>query len=237
MHTIPDAEIFTDGACLGNPGPGGWAAIIKVQGQTNELSGGYRRTTNNRMEIMAAIQGLKELRGKSLLRINLFSDSRLLVDAFNLGWIQKWERIGWKRSAKEKLLNKELWAELNTLVKKHDVHFIWVKGHAGHAENERCDQLSKSAASGPMLPSDVNYESDDEPALFPDAALPQDTKEVKAGITLPGGTIQLNYDPSAGKINITLVNESINNKIIMDKHEFEKFAVEVNRFLLMLKDK
>ena len=136
-------ELYTDGACRGNPGHGGWAAILVWGSYKKELSGGERITTNNRMELLAAIYGLMALREPC--EVTLYSDSRYLVDAINLGWMQGWRENGWRRG-KEELKNPDLWQQLNSLLEKHRVEFVWVKGHNGHPYNERCDELACAAA-------------------------------------------------------------------------------------------
>jgi ribonuclease HI len=147
--------IYTDGACIGNPGPGGYAAILLYQGHRRELSGGYRRTTNNRMEVMAAIAGLSSLRERC--RVTLYSDSEYLVNAMSRGWAERWRANGWKRNRREKALNADLWERLLQLCEYHDVHFDWVRGHAGTQENVRCDELAMQAAQQPNLPVDEDY--------------------------------------------------------------------------------
>lgn len=145
--------IYTDGACLGNPGPGGYAAILIYQGKSKEINGGFRKTTNNRMEIMAAIMGLEAL--KTPCKVTLLSDSKYLVDAMRKGWVRRWQANGWKRNKKDHALNTDLWARLLKLCERHDVEFKWTRGHAGTPENERCDYLANQAALKPNLPEDV----------------------------------------------------------------------------------
>ncbi len=148
--------IYTDGACLGNPGPGGYG-IILVYGQTRrELSGGYQLTTNNRMELRAAIQGLAAL--KEPCQVQLYSDSQYLVAAMEKGWAQRWQANNWFRNKREKAANQDLWQELLNFCQKHTVRFIWIKGHDGHPENEQCDKLAFAAAQLPELPSDQGYQ-------------------------------------------------------------------------------
>ena len=133
-------ELFTDGACSGNPGPGGWGAILRYNGVEKELSGGEANTTNNRMELSAVIYGLKAL--KEPCRVALYSDSQYVCNALKLGWAKKSRQNGWMRNKKEPALNPELWEELLRLCDIHEVEINWVKGHAGHPENERCDRLA-----------------------------------------------------------------------------------------------
>jgi ribonuclease HI len=147
--------IYTDGACIGNPGPGGYGAMLIYQGRRRELSGGFRRTTNNRMEIMAAIVALAALREKC--RVTLYSDSEYLVKAISRGWVERWRANGWKRNRREKALNVDLWERLLRLYEYHDVQFTWVKGHAETQENIRCDELAMQAAQQPDLPVDEGY--------------------------------------------------------------------------------
>ena len=135
--------IYTDGACSGNPGPGGWGTILSARGVKKELSGGERSTTNNRMELTAVIRGLQAL--KRPCKVTVVTDSKYVADAVTLGWAKKWKAQGWMRNKKEKALNPDLWEELLTLLSIHEVTFSWVKGHAGHPENERCDEMAVAA--------------------------------------------------------------------------------------------
>ena len=137
-------EIYTDGACRGNPGPGGWGAVLVYQGKEKELSGGQRDTTNNRMELTAAIEALKAL--KEPCSITLTSDSKYLVDGIQKGWAASWKKKGWKKSDNSPALNPDLWDELLTLVDRHEIEWVWVKGHVGHPYNERCDALATAFA-------------------------------------------------------------------------------------------
>lgn len=156
MEQVKEITIYTDGACLGNPGPGGYGVVLLYQGRRKELSGGFLETTNNRMEIMAAIVGLKSL--KESCRVTLYSDSAYLVKAMTEGWARRWRQSNWRRSKKEKALNPDLWEELLGLCDKHQVEFQWVKGHAGSEENTRCDLLAWDAAHQPDLPADEGYQ-------------------------------------------------------------------------------
>lgn len=137
-------EIFTDGACSGNPGPGGYGVILKYKDSYKELSGGEKETTNNRMEMTAVITGLSIL--KEPCEVDLYSDSKYIIDAVTKGWAKKWQSNNWIKSDKKKALNVDLWEKLLELLEIHKVNFIWVKGHAGHTENERCDQLAVAAS-------------------------------------------------------------------------------------------
>ncbi|MEE0958038.1 MAG: ribonuclease HI [Ruminococcus sp.] len=141
---MKQVEIFTDGACSGNPGPGGWGAVLRYNGREKELSGGESNTTNNRMELSAVIFALKAL--KEPCKVILYSDSQYVCNALKLGWAKKWQSQGWMRNKKDPALNPELWEELLRLCDIHDVEVNWVKGHAGHPENERCDRLAVAAA-------------------------------------------------------------------------------------------
>ena len=134
-------EIFTDGACSGNPGPGGWGAVLRFKGREKELSGGHPETTNNQMELQAAIEALKAL--KEPCSIELYTDSQYLRQGITL-WIHNWKRNGWKTSDKKPVKNQALWEELDGLVKMHAINWHWLKGHAGHPENERCDELARN---------------------------------------------------------------------------------------------
>ncbi len=137
MKTV---EIFTDGACSGNPGPGGWGAILRFLGREKELSGGERETTNNRMELTAVIEALSAL--KEPCRVTLTTDSKYVCDAVLKGWVYSWKANGWRKADKKPALNVDLWEKLLPLLETHEVSFNWVKGHAGHPENERCDALA-----------------------------------------------------------------------------------------------
>ncbi len=143
-------QLFTDGACRGNPGPGGYGAILKYtdadgKEHVKEISDGYLDTTNNRMELMAVLYGLKAV--KSPCSIKIYTDSQYIVKAFNEGWLENWIKNQWRRGKKkEPIKNLDLWQQIVEAVKPHTVEFIWVKGHAGHVENERCDTLATEAA-------------------------------------------------------------------------------------------
>ena len=153
---MKQVTIYTDGACRHNPGPGGYGVILRYNSHRKELSGGYRRTTNNRMEILAVIAGLEVL--KEPCRVTVYSDSQYLVDSINKGWATRWRANGWRRSNKEKAINPDLWERLLDLCKIHTVQFTWVRGHAGNSENERCDELATKAARGRHLATDDFYE-------------------------------------------------------------------------------
>ena len=133
-------EIFTDGACSGNPGPGGWGVILRFEGKEKELSGGEKDTTNNRMELTAAINGLKAL--KEPCKVRLVTDSKYVADGITKGWAISWQKNNWRKADKKPALNPDLWEQLLELIKIHEVTIDWVKGHAGHIENERCDKLA-----------------------------------------------------------------------------------------------
>ena len=143
MERLKNVELYTDGACRGNPGPGGWGAILVYGKHEKVMQGGERLTTNNRMELMAAIEGLSAL--KERCRVTVYSDSKYLVDAYTLGWVNNWRSHGWKKSDGA-LKNSELWQKLFDLTDRHEVSFVWVKGHNGHDYNERCDSLATEYA-------------------------------------------------------------------------------------------
>lgn len=138
-----EVEIYTDGACSGNPGPGGWGVVLLYRGHRRELSGGEPHTTNQRMELTAAIEGLKAL--KHPCRVRLYSDSAYLVNAFNQKWLERWEKNGWQTVKKTPVENRDLWEQLYALTKIHRVSWIKVPGHAGNKENEYCDKLANEA--------------------------------------------------------------------------------------------
>ena len=142
MTSPPRVEIFTDGACRGNPGPGGWAAILRSGGHEKEIFGGEDATTNNRMELTAAIKGLEALKKRS--RVTLYTDSRYVMDGLQL-WLPRWKANGWKTADKKPVKNDDLWRTLEEAVSRHDVAWRWVEGHSGHPENERADALARAA--------------------------------------------------------------------------------------------
>jgi len=139
---VTHVDIFTDGACSGNPGPGGWGAILRTGAHEKELSGGERATTNNRMELTAVIRGLEALKHRSSVTIH--TDSRYVMDGLTQ-WLPKWKKNGWKTADKKPVKNDDLWRELDVLCAKHDLKWRWVRGHSGHPENERADQLARAA--------------------------------------------------------------------------------------------
>jgi ribonuclease HI len=140
MTAKQEVAIYTDGACSGNPGPGGWAAVLMAQGKTREISGYEEDTTNNRMELTAAIEALEKLTRPC--KVKLYSDSSYLVSAFNQGWLKNWQKNGWRNSAGQAVSNPDLWQKLVALTEKHDVEWIKVKGHSDNKWNNRCDQLA-----------------------------------------------------------------------------------------------
>ena len=142
MTDEKNVEIFTDGACSGNPGPGGWGTILRFKTVEKELSGYEPETTNNRMELTAVVEGLRAL--KQSCRVTIYTDSRYLKDGIT-SWIKKWKRNGWMTSQKEPVKNKDLWVAMDEAAQRHEIDWQWVKGHAGHPENERCDQLARDA--------------------------------------------------------------------------------------------
>lgn len=153
---MKEVSIYTDGGASGNPGPGGYGVVLIYGEHRKELTGGYRLTTNNRMELLAAIEGLKAL--KHPCRVVLVSDSKYLVNGIEKGWARRWRSRGWVRNKEGDLaVNPDLWAELLLLVEKHEVELKWVKGHSGHPENERCDSLAVASAKLPNLPPDPGY--------------------------------------------------------------------------------
>lgn len=161
---MENVTIYTDGACHGNPGPGGYAAVLLFGEKRKEVSGGFRDTTNNRMEILAAINGLEALAAPC--KVTLYTDSQYLVNSMTLGWVEKWQANNWKRNKKERAKNVDLWKQLLHLCEKHQVAFKWTRGHVGTPENERCDQLANKAAQLPDLPEDIVKDDANQSSLF-----------------------------------------------------------------------
>ena len=160
-----EVTIHTDGACIGNPGPGGYGVILDHRGRRKELSGGYSLTTNNRMELLAAIVGLEALTRPC--QVTLYSDSRYVVDAVSKGWAAKWRRNGWMRNKREAAINPDLWERLLDLLDQYPTEFRWVRGHSGNPDNERCDRLATEAARVADLPPDPGYPPVDRRLLAP----------------------------------------------------------------------
>jgi ribonuclease HI len=156
VTSLPEVAIFTDGACSGNPGPGGWAAILVAGPYRKELARGYRLTTNNRMELRAVIEGLRALKGPS--KVTIWSDSKYVVEAIEKGWAKGWRRNGWRKGDKKPALNSDLWEALLNLLDEHQVRFRWVRGHDGHDENERADELAVAAILSGNLAVDAGYD-------------------------------------------------------------------------------
>lgn len=148
-------DIYTDGACSGNPGSGGYGVVMLYKGARKEISQGYKTTTNNRMEALAVIKALEAL--KEPCEVTLYSDSKYVVDSITKGWVYNWKKRNWIKSDKKKALNVDLWERLLPLLKKHKVEFVWVKGHADNVENERCDELARMAIASGNLLEDENY--------------------------------------------------------------------------------
>ncbi len=157
MPNLKHVTIYTDGGALGNPGPGGYGVVLKHGEHRKELSGGFRRTTNNRMELLAAIEALRAL--KARCRVTLHTDSKYMVNGITKGWAKRWRANDWMRNERDPALNPDLWETLLDLCAQHNVRFVWVKGHAGNPDNERCDELAKEAAAQSNLPPDTVYEA------------------------------------------------------------------------------
>lgn len=153
---IPEIDLFSDGGAEPNPGKGGFGVILSYKGRKKEFSLGYQRTTNNRMELMGVIYGLEKLKTKSI--VNIYTDSRYVIDGITKGWAIKWKSNNWHRSKDHKAINPDLWERLlNLISEQKDVKFHWIKGHDGHPENERCDELASMALNGPNLIEDIGY--------------------------------------------------------------------------------
>lgn len=160
METERTIYLYTDGAASGNPGPGGWGAVLKCGSLRKEMSGGFRLTTNNRMELLAVIMGLEAIKWNNAT-VEVWSDSSYVVKAVSEGWLPKWIATGFKKKK-----NKDLWLRFQDVYSRHNVTFHWLKGHAGHPENECCDRLAVQAYSAPDLPEDEGYSQDQEEKLF-----------------------------------------------------------------------
>lgn len=158
QEKLPLVKIYSDGSCLGNPGPGGWAALLVSGEHRKEISGGFSLTTNNRMEILAAVMSLEALRKPC--SVELYTDSRYVCDAVNKRWLNSWQAKGWKKADKKPVLNRDLWERLMPLLKQHAPKFIWVRGHNGHPENEHVDTLARNAAGQRNNPPDTGYQPD-----------------------------------------------------------------------------
>lgn len=166
--SLKQVTIYTDGACKGNPGPGGFGTVLLYGVHRRELSGGYLRTTNNRMELMATIEGLKVLKEKC--SVTLYSDSKYVVDAMTKGWAERWRANGWRRNRKEMASNPDLWQQLLDLSNYHNVEFEWVRGHSGNPENERCDYLAVEASHQTDLSTDEFFETSEMSSISGDAS-------------------------------------------------------------------
>jgi ribonuclease HI len=151
----PAVTIHTDGACLGNPGPGGYGAVIACDGEHREIAGGFRLTTNNRMELLAVIEALASL--AEPCAVTIVTDSRYVHDAIEKRWLASWQKKGWVNAEKKPVKNQDLWRRLLPLLTTHKIKFNWVRGHTGNPDNERCDVLAKQAANGRNLPADAGY--------------------------------------------------------------------------------
>jgi ribonuclease HI len=157
LSTMKRVIIHTDGACKGNPGPGAYGAVLVCGRHRKELSAGYKLTTNNRMELRAAIAALELL--SEPCEVDLYSDSKYLVQAITQKWLPGWQRRGWLTSDKQPVKNRDLWLLLMAAMAPHQIQWLWVKGHAGHAENERCDELANLAVAGKLLIEDTGFAS------------------------------------------------------------------------------
>lgn len=160
MSNIPEVIIYTDGACVNNPGTGGYGVVLIFGKHRKELSAGYKKTTNNRMEKMGVIVGLQTL--KTRCKVKLYSDSKYVVETLQKGWIKNWKDNAWRNRKGEKILNTDLWEKILQMTQEHEVEFIWVKGHDGIIENERCDELAETAARQEDLQEDEGYEQSNE---------------------------------------------------------------------------
>ncbi|AVJ56326.1 ribonuclease HI [Idiomarina sp. OT37-5b] len=159
MTNTNAVHLYTDGSCLGNPGPGGYGVVLEYNGHSKELSAGFTCTTNNRMEMLACIEGLRAL--KRACHVVITTDSQYVKQGIEK-WMAGWKRNGWRTAAKKPVKNQDLWQQLDTELQRHTVHWDWVKGHSGHPQNERCDELARAAASGSKLHEDKGYQPNPE---------------------------------------------------------------------------
>ncbi len=155
MKTV---DLYTDGACSGNPGPGGCAAILVHGPHRKEITRGFRRTTNNRMELLAVLLDLRALKDPCIVEIH--TDSRYVMDAIEEGWLQRWKTNGWRTTARKPVKNDDLWKDLDAALAPHQAHFHWIKGHSGHTENTPCDTLAVAASKAPTLEIDSAFEAE-----------------------------------------------------------------------------
>ncbi|MDE5681868.1 MAG: ribonuclease HI, partial [Mailhella sp.] len=155
LKTEKEVNLYSDGSCLGNPGKGGYGVILEFKGKKQELSEGFSLTTNNRMELSGVIAGLNKL--KEACTVNIYTDSQYVAKAIKQGWLENWKKNGWKNSQKKPVKNQDLWMELDKALSRHNVTFNWIKGHAGHPENERCDELARTSANAENLAEDTGF--------------------------------------------------------------------------------
>ncbi|MFP4529125.1 MAG: ribonuclease HI [Candidatus Kapaibacterium sp.] len=197
--------VYTDGGSLGNPGPGGYGAVIKINDDTIELTEGLRRTTNNRMEMLAAVMALRALPPDKKRKVVLHTDSRLLHDTIEKKWIDSWQRKGWRKSDGKPVLNKDIWQMMLVEMQKRDVEFRWVKAHAGIEENERCDELSKASAAAQNLKIDHGYEAPCGEGLF---AAPAAQNSSKTLAKAESGDITVEAGETEGRLELRIGSAS-----------------------------
>ncbi len=203
---MPDTiKIYTDGSCLGNPGKGGYAAVLKHNDKVKEISAGYRLTTNNRMEFLAAIEALKSLKKRNL-KIELYTDSNLLTQTIEKGWLKSWKAKGWRKSDKKAPENLDLLKQLDEVIQGLDLKIIWIKAHNGHPENERCDELAKEAAYNADL-IDIEYEKNKPIVQKEETKVSKNSIKTKTNFTL---------------VESNLIIQKDNKEIILNKSEIKK---------------
>lgn len=197
---IPEVEIYSDGGAEPNPGKGGFGVIMSYKGQKKEFSQGYRLTTNNRMELMGVIFALERL--KRTCKVNVYTDSQYVVNGINLGWAKKWQKNNWFRKGNKKAINYDLWEKLlNLIAQQESVNFYWIKGHAGHSENERCDELANLALNGETLIEDFGYNENTENSTLIDSQSkfehnkPNEVKSTKKKILFEGDNCRKCNEP------------------------------------------
>ncbi|MBM2815355.1 MAG: ribonuclease [Ignavibacteria bacterium] len=222
MMKTDKISIYTDGACSGNPGPGGWAAIIKNKDKEIEISGAEIKTTNNRMELTAVIEALGKLKPSAkTIPVEVYTDSRYVSDAFNKFWISSWKKKNWLKNDKKEVPNKDLWIELDSLTNEYNVKYFWLEGHAGHEFNERCDQMAREAIkeldNPATLKREIKAETDSEKF---------ENNELSHSLILDKCSVQINIGQNKKDnfAEILFSGSEYNFSLMLSKNEFKLFS-------------